>query len=123
MHGQRLPQEGSKALGRAASMEGFTLTLSGRKALVTGGARGIGRAIALALVRAGSAVIVSYRHRQDAASEVVEAIRGTDRKAAAVQADVANPAEAAGLVEAASSELGGWTCSSTAPGSSGGNRF
>jgi 3-oxoacyl-[acyl-carrier protein] reductase len=70
--------------------------LAGKKALVTGGSRGIGRAIALALGRAGAAVVVGYRSGKDEADAVAAEIGGR-----AVQADVSDPAAARSLVEEA----------------------
>lgn len=69
------------------------IDLTGRVALVTGGSRGIGRATALALARAGADVVVNYLQRRDAATEVAEKIRGLGRKALPVQADVGSPLE------------------------------
>lgn len=57
-------------------------------ALVTGGDRGIGRAIALALARAGSHVVVSFRSRGSDADAAAGAIRDLGRRSAAVQADM-----------------------------------
>jgi 3-oxoacyl-[acyl-carrier protein] reductase len=71
-------------------------SLEGRSALVTGGSRGIGKAIALELARAGAAVVVGYRSGKDEAEAVAAEIRGR-----AVQADVSDAASAAALVEAA----------------------
>jgi 3-oxoacyl-[acyl-carrier protein] reductase len=71
-------------------------SLEGRTALVTGGSRGIGRAIALELGRAGAAVVVGYRAGRDEAEEVAAEIGGR-----AVQADVSDPGSARSLVEAA----------------------
>ena len=71
-------------------------SLEGRTALVTGGSRGIGRAIALELGAAGAAVVVGYRSGAEEAAEVAAATGGR-----AVQADVADPDSARALVEAA----------------------
>jgi len=80
--------------------------LNGRVALVTGGSRGIGRSIALALAGAGARVAVNYRAEADAAGEVVRTITGAGGEAVALQADVADPAAASGLVQAAQAALG-----------------
>jgi len=74
-------------------------TLEGRVALVTGASRGIGRAIALELARSGAVVTVNYHSRADAAAEVVSAIQALGGKAAALQADVADFAQAEALVQ------------------------
>ena len=63
--------------------------LSGKVALVTGGSRGIGRAIALALAGQGAAVAVNYVANKDAADEVVSKIAGGGGTAIALQGDVA----------------------------------
>lgn len=62
-----------------------------RTALVTGGSRGIGRAIALQLASQGCNVAVNYARRSDAADEVVEMIEAGGGKAIAVGADVSDP--------------------------------
>jgi 3-oxoacyl-[acyl-carrier protein] reductase len=69
------------------------ISLKDRVALVTGGSRGIGRAIATALARAGAAVVVNYRGNQPAADETVAAIVGAEGRAVAIQADVSQPAD------------------------------
>ncbi len=76
-------------------MTGFC-SLEGRRALVTGASRGIGRAIAVELGRAGADVVVGYRSGADEAEELAAEIGGT-----AVRADVSDPDAAARLVEQA----------------------
>jgi 3-oxoacyl-[acyl-carrier protein] reductase len=71
-------------------------SLEGKLALVTGGSRGIGRAIALELGEAGAEVVVGYRTGRDEAETVASEIGGR-----AVQADVSDPGSAKALVEAA----------------------
>ncbi len=83
------------------------IDLSGRRALVTGASRGIGRAIALALAESGAAVAVNYRERADAAEEVVAAIAGTGGRALAVQADVTDSEAVTAMVRRVVEELGG----------------
>ena len=63
--------------------------LEGRKALVTGASRGIGREIALAFAREGADVAVNYHRQEEAAREVAAAIEALGRRALAVQASVA----------------------------------
>lgn len=65
----------------------MSLTLEGKTALVTGGSRGIGRAIALILADYGADVAITYRSSVDAANEVKEEIEGKGCKAKAIQAD------------------------------------
>jgi 3-oxoacyl-[acyl-carrier protein] reductase len=71
-------------------------SLEGKLALVTGASRGIGRAIAEELARAGAEVVVGYRSGKDEAEELASAIGGR-----AVQADVSSPDDAKRLVEEA----------------------
>lgn len=82
------------------------LLLSGRIALVTGGSRGIGRAVALALADAGAAVAVNYRVRADDARGVVEAIRDAGGRAMAIGTDVSQSAEVSAMVTTVERELG-----------------
>jgi 3-oxoacyl-[acyl-carrier protein] reductase len=81
-------------------------SLQGKVALVTGGSRGIGRAIALELARRGADVAVNYVRSSDAAAAVVAEIEGMGRKALAVQADVGEFDPATQLVKTAIAQLG-----------------
>lgn len=80
--------------------------LTGRIALVTGGSRGIGAAIALALGDAGADVAVNYRERAAEADSVATAIRAMGRRAIAVRADVSVADEVAGMAATIAAELG-----------------
>ncbi|HTE18963.1 MAG TPA: 3-oxoacyl-[acyl-carrier-protein] reductase [Armatimonadota bacterium] len=82
------------------------MDLAGKVALVTGGGRGIGRGVALALARAGADVVVGVSRDVAAAEAVAEEVRGLGRRALARQADVSNGEQAEELVAAAVSELG-----------------
>jgi 3-oxoacyl-[acyl-carrier protein] reductase len=84
----------------------LVIDLSGRSAIVTGGSRGIGRAIALRLAAQGADVAFSYRGNVAAAEETAAAIRALGRKALAVQADHSQP-EAGGIVVTAALEAFG----------------
>jgi 3-oxoacyl-[acyl-carrier protein] reductase len=81
--------------------------LSGRVALVTGGSRGIGAAIALRLARDGADVAITYESAADRAAQVVKEIEQIGRRAFAVQADSADAAAVRGAVDAVAAELGG----------------
>jgi len=74
--------------------------LQGQVALVTGGSRGIGRAVALGLAQAGANVAISYRARQPEAETVVEELRGHGVESLALQSDLAEVAAPATLVGA-----------------------
>jgi 3-oxoacyl-[acyl-carrier protein] reductase len=82
------------------------IDLTDKSALVTGGSRGIGRAIALRLATQGADVGFSYRGNEAAANEVVAAIEGLGRRAVAVQADASDPEAAETVVKAALEAFG-----------------
>lgn len=65
------------------------MKLEGKNAVVTGGGRGVGRAISLAFAEEGANVVVNYAGNEKAANEVVEMIKGMGRKAVAVKGNVA----------------------------------
>lgn len=83
------------------------MDLKGKVAIVTGGARDIGRAIALALAERGASVVVNYLHSVDAAQGVVAEITAAGGRAVAVRADVSQAAEVARLIAQARAAFGG----------------
>ncbi|PYO84701.1 MAG: hypothetical protein DMD68_06315 [Gemmatimonadetes bacterium] len=83
------------------------ISLTGKRAFVTGGGRGIGRATALLLARAGASVAVGYRERKKEAEETTEAVRRSGGQAVAVGGDLGNNATARAVVSEAVRALGG----------------
>jgi 3-oxoacyl-[acyl-carrier protein] reductase len=82
------------------------IDLTGKSAVVTGGSRGIGRAIVLRLATQGADVAFSYRGNEAAAKETAAAVEALGRKALPVQGDVSQPEAADALVKAALEAFG-----------------
>src|SRR5215475_8589589 len=85
----------------------ITMSLAGKRALVTGASRGIGAAIAKALAAEGADVAITYEKSVDAATQVVRAIAALGRNAVAIQADSADAAAIRGSISKTAAELGG----------------
>jgi len=83
-----------------------TLTLSGKSALVTGGARRIGREIALALARAGADVAITYRTSSAEAAQTAREIESLGRRALAVECDVRSEASVRQAIAATTGKFG-----------------
>ncbi len=81
-------------------------SLSGRVAIVTGGSRGIGRAIVLELAATGASVAVNYRSRPDAAEYTVSQVRDMGGSAIALAADVADKNQVEQMIARCANELG-----------------
>ena len=81
--------------------------LAGRKAVITGGDSGIGRAVALAFAREGADVLVSYLNEDEDAQETNRLIEEAGRKAILVSGDIQDPAHCRSIVAKAVAELGG----------------
>jgi len=83
------------------------MLLQGKSVIVTGGSRGIGRAIALGCARHGADVAINYAGAAAAAESAMAEIRALGRKAISCQGDVSDPGAAEQLVQAAVAEFGG----------------
>ena len=83
------------------------LSLEGRIALVTGGSRGIGKAIALELAQRGAAVAVNFVKSSQAADEIVAAITSKGGQAVAIKADISDFSQAKDLIKSTIDSLGG----------------
>jgi 3-oxoacyl-[acyl-carrier protein] reductase len=83
------------------------MRLEGRKAIVTGGGRGIGRAVSLAFGREGADLVINYVRNDEAAKEVVSELKDMGRDALAVKADVALKEDAERLIGTCLDRFGG----------------
>ena len=83
------------------------MSMTGKTAVVTGGSRGIGKAICLELARRGANVVFSYAGNTTAAEETLAALKELGVEARAVQGSVADPAAVKTLIDTAVKELGG----------------
>jgi NAD(P)-dependent dehydrogenase (short-subunit alcohol dehydrogenase family) len=81
--------------------------LNGRKAIITGGDSGIGKAVAIAFAREGADVLISYLNEHEDAEEAAELIRREGRKAILMAGDISNEEHCQQIIERATKELGG----------------
>src|SRR6476660_3962424 len=95
-----VPDHGEKTYKGAAR-------LAGKKAIVTGGDSGIGRAVAVAYAREGADVLISYLSEKEDAEEVKALIEGEGRKAVLISGDIQEPDHCRTVIQKALEELGG----------------
>ena len=88
-------------------MTNSSLPLAGKRALVTGAARGIGAAIARQLAADGADVAITYENSAERAEALAADLRAQGRKAIAIRANAADPAAVRAAVDQTASELGG----------------
>jgi 3-oxoacyl-[acyl-carrier protein] reductase len=88
------------------SVRAAAMSLTGRIAIVTGGASGIGAAVAHKLAREGATVAINYRNSQAAAEALVATIKAQGGIACAFHGDVSKPEEAAALADAVAAKFG-----------------
>jgi len=84
----------------------MSLSLEGKNALVTGGSRGIGRAIGERIAADGATVVINYARNEQLAQEVVKAVSAKGGKGMGIQADVSKPAEVRRLFSEAEKAIG-----------------
>jgi 3-oxoacyl-[acyl-carrier protein] reductase len=83
-----------------------TMTLQNQIALITGGSRGLGAAIALSMAEQGADIAINYQHAQDKAEDVKNTIEKLGRRAVAVRADVSKSSEVDQMVTSVEKALG-----------------
>ncbi|MDA1193810.1 MAG: enoyl-[acyl-carrier-protein] reductase FabL [Planctomycetota bacterium] len=88
-------------------MSGIAIDLTGKRALVTGGSRGIGRAIALRLAEAGCDVAINYLRSRAPAQETADAVEARGRKSLTYKVNVAQTDKLGGMFDAIRDEFGG----------------
>ena len=84
----------------------MSIRIDGKNALVTGGTRGLGRAIVLALARAGGNVVTCYREDAEQAEALARDLKETTGEHQVIRADLCQPGEVAGLVQECRERLG-----------------
>ncbi|MCA1361110.1 SDR family oxidoreductase [Bradyrhizobium sp. IC3069] len=81
--------------------------LAGKKAIITGGDSGIGRAVAIAYAREGADIVISYLNEEEDAAEVKALVEREGRKAVLIPGDISNPEHCRAIVRRTVEELGG----------------
>ena len=81
--------------------------LTGKRAIITGGDSGIGRAVALAYAREGADVVIAYLEEDDDAKDTTRLVQQTKQKALLVRGDIQHPEHCRTIVQRAVAELGG----------------
>ena len=81
--------------------------LSGKRAVITGGDSGIGRAVAIAFAREGADVLIAYLNEDEDAREVAELVEAAGQKCVLVAGDLSDPAHCRSVIERAAAEFGG----------------
>ena len=81
--------------------------LAGKRAVITGGDSGIGRAVAIAYAREGADVLIAYLNEDEDAAEVARFVEDAGRKCVLVRGDLAEPAHCRAVIDRAAAEFGG----------------
>jgi NAD(P)-dependent dehydrogenase (short-subunit alcohol dehydrogenase family) len=81
--------------------------LTGKRAIITGGDSGIGRAVAIAYAREGADVLIAYLNEDDDAKDVAQLVEGAGRRCVLMAGDLSDPAHCRAVVERAADEFGG----------------